>query len=70
MPTTADDIKAAGRLREAFGQDRGSCFGIRDASQLRPPHRPYRPAPQWVDPNDDPILPTCVENESKQRLAD
>jgi hypothetical protein len=71
MPTTIDDIQAAQRLREAFGPDRGSCFGVGDASRLRRPHKPMCTSlPQWVDKNDDPILPTCVENESKQRLAD
>jgi hypothetical protein len=38
MPTTAADIAATRKLREAFGEeDRGSCFGVTDPSRLRPP---------------------------------
>jgi len=54
MPTTADDIAATRRLRQAFGEGRGSCFGVTDTSRLRPPF-PQPKKDEAIQENTEPL---------------
>lgn len=55
-------------FKALVGGDRGSCFGVRDPSRLRPPPLKLKPKEEEKTETKDTLTPEVVPKENKNKL--